>query len=113
MRRGVFEKTKRLAVAAIALMMIGVATLGQHKRPQQPASQAANMGKEMALITPALWKAGRRRSSFLKVADRLKLTDEQRTGLSEIACQCQKLGGDKKADNEVASTRPAYDSRLS
>ena len=106
MRREMFEKAKRLAVAAIALMMIGGATLGQQRRPLQPASQSANqtasMGKGMALITPGLMEIGVQSKFFLTAADRIKLTDEQRTRLTEIAYQFQKLAGEKKADLGVA-----------
>ena len=102
MIRRIFEKAKRLAVAATALMIIGGATFGQQRRPQAPATQSANMGKGMALITPGLMEIGVQTKFFLTAADRIKLTDEQRTQLTEVAYQFQKLAGEKKADLGVA-----------
>ena len=102
MEREIFGNAKRLALAVIALMMIGGTGLAQQIRPQQPANRAANMGKGMALITPGLMEIGVQTKFFLTVADRIKVTDEQRTRLTEVAYQFQKLAGEKKADLGVA-----------
>lgn len=79
MKREKFRNANRLAVAAIALITICGAAFGQQRRPQAPATQSANMGKGMALITPGLMEIGVQTKLFLTVADRIKLTDEQRT----------------------------------
>lgn len=102
MRREMFGNAKRLAVGAVALIMIYGAAFGQQKPPQAPAIQPANMGKGMALITPGLMEIGVQTKFFLTAADRIKLTDEQRTQLTEVAYQFQKLAGEKKADLGVA-----------
>jgi Spy/CpxP family protein refolding chaperone len=102
MGREIFGNAKRLALAAIALMAICGGAFGQQIRPQQPATRAANMGKGMALITPGLMEIGVQTKFLLTAADRIKLTDEQRTRLTEIAYQFQKLAGEKKADLGVA-----------
>lgn len=98
MKRELFGNANRLAVVVIALITICAAAFGQQRRPQAPATQPANMGRGMALITPGLMEIGVQTKFFLTVPDRIKLTDEQRTRLSEIAYQFQRLAGDKKAD---------------
>ena len=102
MKREMFGNPHRLAVAPITLIMICGAAFAQQMRPQPPANRAANMGKGMALITPGLMEIGVQTKFFLTAADRIKLTDEQRTRLTEIAYQFQKLAGEKKADLAVA-----------
>jgi Spy/CpxP family protein refolding chaperone len=102
MKRELFGNAKRLAVAAIALMVISAAVIGQQRRPQAPATQSANISQGMSLITPGLMEIGTQTKFFLTVADRIKATDEQRAQLAEIAYQFQKFASEKKADLAVA-----------
>ena len=82
-------------------LAIGSPAFGRQTRAQAPP-QSANMGKGMGLITPGLMEVGIQTRFFLGVADRIKMTDEQKEKIAEVAYQFQKLAGEKKADLGVA-----------
>ena len=53
-------------------------------------------------MVPSLLEIGRQTVFFLAVADRIKMTDDQRAKIIEIAYQFQKLAGEKSGDLAVA-----------
>lgn len=95
-------RIRYIALAATILMTIGSTIFGQQARVQAPPAQPTNMGKGMGMITPGLMEIGMQTKFFLAVADRIKMTDEQKEKITEIAYQFQKLAGEKKADLGVA-----------
>jgi len=84
------------------MMLLGGAVTGQDVRRQGPAAVPASMGKGMGMITPSLLEIGMQTKFFLTIGDRIKMTDEQRTQITEIAFEFQKLAGEKKGDLGVA-----------
>ena len=95
-------RVRSTALAAIILMATGSLAFGQHTRVQAPPAQPTNMGKGMGMITPGLMEVGMQTKFFLAIAERIKMTDEQKERIAEIAYQFQRLAGEKKADLGVA-----------
>ncbi|HLG16177.1 MAG TPA: hypothetical protein VJH03_16965 [Blastocatellia bacterium] len=102
MRTATLKRLKSAALAGASMMLLGGAVTGQDVRRQGPAAVPASMGKGMGMITPSLLEIGMQTKFFLTIGDRIKMTDEQRTQITEIAFEFQKLAGEKKGDLGVA-----------
>lgn len=101
--RAVTPKRLRSIVLVMAALTLSTGTaLGQNVRGQGAAIPAAPMGRGMGMITASLLEIGMQTKFFLMIGDRIKMADEQRTQITEIAFEFQKLAGEKKGDLGVA-----------
>lgn len=101
MRPTILKRLKSILLAVGALTLLAVAVPGQERR-LGPPTPASSVGKGMGMITPTLLEVGTQTKFFLAIADRIKMTDEQRKQISDIAFQFQKLATEKKGDLGVA-----------
>lgn len=96
------KRLRSVMRVAIALTLLSGIALGQEARRQGGPIQPASMGKGMGMMNPSLLEIGMQTKFFLAVGDRIKMTDEQRNQIIEIAFQFQKLAQEKKGDLGVA-----------
>ncbi|MFY9314559.1 MAG: hypothetical protein WAO95_03250 [Burkholderiales bacterium] len=102
MRWDVLRRLGPAVLVATAAALHAGAALGQEMRRNAPAIRGAPASGGMGMITLSLLEIGRQTAFFLAVGDRIKMTDEQRAQIVEIAFQFQKLAGERSGDLGVA-----------
>lgn len=96
MRCDVLRRLGATVLVATAVALLAGAALGQEIRRNAPALGG------MGMMTLSLLEIGRQSAFFLAVGERIKMTDEQRAQVVEIAFQFQKLAGERSGDLGVA-----------
>lgn len=102
MRDKKLKSLSRFMLLTATLLMIGSLASAQETRRQVPGALNTNMGKGMGMITPGLLEVGMQTNFFLTIGDQIKMSDEQRSQITEIAYQFQKFANERKGDIGVA-----------
>ncbi len=102
MQHTIFRRLKSLGLLVGLIGLTSGAVYAQQPVSQAQSSSPATMGKGMGMITPSLMEIGMKTRFFLTLADRIKMTEEQKSRIAEILFQFQKLASEKKGDFVVA-----------
>ncbi len=102
MKCAIVKRMMLIVAGGFLLLVTGGTTMAQRPEAIPRSPQTASMGKGMGLLTPTLMEVGIQSRFFLLVGDQIKMTEEQRSQITEIAFQFQKIAGEKRADLGVA-----------
>lgn len=92
-----------LLAAGVMLLFVAVNQVSaQEGRRERAMTQLTTVGRGMGLITPSLIEIGLRTNFFLTLGGEIRMTDQQRDAIAEIAYRFQKYAADKKGDLGVA-----------
>lgn len=100
------KKTKKLARAVVVLALLatltGVPARGQQGPRGEARREQIELGRGMSMVAPSLIEVAVRTNLFLQLADRVQMTDEQKSKLEEVMFEFQRYGVQKQADYDVA-----------
>ena len=100
------NKTKKLALAVVVLALLaaltGVPARGQQGPRGEARREQIELGRGMSMVAPSLLEVAVRTNLFLQLADRVQMTEGQKSKLEEIMIVFQRLAVQKQADYDVA-----------
>jgi hypothetical protein len=100
------DKTKKLTRVVIVLALVAAATGAPARGQQGPRGEARReqieLGRGMSMVAPSLIEIAVRTNLFLLLADRVQMTEGQKTKLEEVMFDFQRFAVQKQADYDVA-----------
>ncbi len=99
---GTKKLTRAVAILALLVAFTGVSARGQQSPRGEARREQIELGRGMSMVAPNLIEVAVRTNLFLQLADRVQMTEGQKSKLEEIMFDFQRFGVQKQADYDVA-----------